>query len=198
MRNPLLLAVFLAVGSGIFLGRVSSDGPRDVLERIRSSDLVERQKACREICSEYSRRVDGLLEIAANDKSTEPGSPKLFCLRALGILRAASACEFLVKNIDYAPEMVDGDIPLGRFPCAEALVAIGNPSLAWTTSMLVTERYTERQLWIFSWVLRGIAGDDGGRLRIDQALQKRSTKNLELLSRLYEERALFKRFEKQR
>lgn len=121
--------------SGMCLGMVAhgQEGFRTALEKIRSTNIVERNQGVATITRERDYVVKELINIAREEQDREaswtPGATVKNCaLRALGRLRASEAIPILIESI--APKKGQSGVieETGVSPAYSALIEIGVPA----------------------------------------------------------------------
>lgn len=100
------------------------------LEALANPNIPARKEAFKQMDARRGDVVRSLIEIARTKKPSYTFyDPRELAIRLLGKLRAAEAVDVLIADIRFSPPMiVDAISFLQQYPCAEALVQIGDPA----------------------------------------------------------------------
>ena len=145
-----------------------------------------------ELRADQSDIVRALVLLAGSREQTvEAAICRFEAIRTLGEYRAAHAAPVLVRQVDFARPIGDGDggrtHPLHIYPAAGALIQIGLPSIDAIIARLSHDA-TDRELKLFAWVIQRIDGQEIGifRLRHFVETEKCSQSHRRQMSRLIE------------
>ncbi len=160
-----------------------------LLGELTSSDRETRAKSLMRIARQREEAVSCLLLVVDSDATDDDTRHDAIAL--LGEHRAVSAIQVLLKHLEFAPHMcISEDIPLARYPAANALAMIGNPAAARIIEYLQRSEHplTEQRLRIFAFILYQVDGKTLAlqRLRIahERARKGQPMENLSQLTRL--------------
>jgi hypothetical protein len=132
----------------------------------------EGDEAAAKILESYGKVTGALIDQMTDPKSS--ANAKTLAAYLLGELRASRAVPTLADNIDLKAPRIDPKTSIGRwgeYPAQEALQKIGKPAAAEVLRRLLTEdKELRRKLMVG--VIRGVYGDDLGRLFIKNRLAK--------------------------
>jgi hypothetical protein len=178
----------LLVGCIYVLGSDSTAKPKSLVAQLESSDRQERLAAAKAMEDVRAQTIASLLRIA-DVKTSSPGfqSARELAIQLLGEYRAVQAVPLLVKEIALCvPAIIDSDVSAAGYPCVQALVKIGIPSLEGILKRL-DETAGETEFKLFATVFRLIDGEELAIIRAELALKKaegQQKKNLEQLVEL--------------
>ncbi|NCO40083.1 MAG: hypothetical protein GW892_15385 [Armatimonadetes bacterium] len=179
----------------VFRGRSGRDGEmatrRPSLAGLRSTRMPDRDNAYMQLVRQRAGVVTALIGLADSTGCPEGfSSTRELAVMLLGDIRATEATPVLIKHIAFRPQRVRFDpSPLGEYPCAEALVKIGEPAVQ---ELLRDYSETPRKgtLALHVLVTQMVEGDQEiGALRIRKALKDAvggRKQYLEALLKLYE------------
>ena len=132
----------------------------------------EGDKAVAQVLESYEKLTGALIhQIEAHESSA---NAKTLAAYLLGEMRARRAVVALADNIDLKAPRIDPKDRKGRwgeFPAQEALHKIGRPAAAEVIVRLRTEQNQLRRKLMVG-VIRGVYGDDLGRLFVQNRLAK--------------------------
>jgi hypothetical protein len=122
---------------------------------------VDRADAARVMARSHERLIEELLTLARQPPTDEYHSGREHAVRLLGVLRAASAAEFLIKNLTWEVRVYGSGSMLEEYPCAVALLEIGAPALeAVQTRRWADAPALERK--IAGFIIRELLGPEAG------------------------------------
>lgn len=137
-----------------------------------SATEKEGDEAAAQILESYEKVTGVLIRQVEDHKSS--ANAKTLAAYLLGELRAYRAVTTLAENIDMKAPRIDPKVRIGRwgeFPAQEALLKIGIPAAAEVFVRLRTEQNPLRRELMVR-VIRGVYGDDLGRLFFQNRLAK--------------------------
>lgn len=176
-----------------------------LLERLQSADRAEREAAlleirafCRQLqdaASEdepatalpaYEALVSGLIQIVAEQRDNYVfRDRKLLAVMLLGDMRAASAVDVLLDNLTFHPPgLVSTELDrLAAYPCAGALVRIGEPSMDGILRRL-DRKYSDVEITLLSQIVARVLQPKPGLARFGTELQdaRQRVTNLESIT----------------
>ena len=168
-----LLAAALSAGD--------EDHPRRKLallaERLSSANKHERSHAAlilRESRQATTVALARVLDAHGQQRVGQDGDAAHLAAQALGDWRAEGTSGMLLQRIDYRVRLKRGDKrpPGAAYPCAAALVSIGNLRvLGAVTKALATDGSAKRRK-LQAWVIGGLLGEHLGKLHLEEAARK--------------------------
>ncbi|HBI46360.1 MAG TPA: hypothetical protein DDY78_26440 [Planctomycetales bacterium] len=167
-----LVALIALLTSLTMKTNVSAKDFRISVPDFTATSEKEGDEAAAQVLKSYGK-VTGELIDQMRDRNSSANA-KTLAAYLLGELRASRAVWTLADNIDLKAPRIDPKFSIGRwgeFPAQEALHKIGVPAAAEVLRRLLTEQNELRRKLMVK-VIRGVYGDDLGRLFVQNRLAK--------------------------